>query len=116
MTFGEAMITTLLTQQFEGRTMQLYLALMRGGLILGDPIVLAAGEMSSDWIEEPNPETLTITIQGESFWADQFDPIMHARTDEGQRARFPGDTGLSSVARMQKLSVEFPGAGTHYYH
>ena len=54
-TFGEAMITTLLTQQFEGRTMQLYLALMRGGLILGDPIVLAAGEMSSDWIEEPNP-------------------------------------------------------------
>ena len=50
------------------------------------------------------------------FWADQFDPIMHARTDEGQRARFPGDTGLSSVARMQKQSVEFPGAGTHYFH
>lgn len=113
--FGNAMLTTFLTQDFEGRTIDVRLALLSGGLVVGDPIIMAIGEMSLDWIDETEG-SLTMAIQGESLWLHQYDPLHHARTNEGQKARFPNDDGLMNVARMQKIAVEFGGTGVHYFH
>lgn len=112
--FGEPMFTTLLTADYGTRRMEVYLAIVSGGGVVGDPITLAVGDMAPDWIDESVQE-LSMTLQGESLWLEQFDPVMHSRTNQSQKARFPADDGLANVARMQKVAILWPGPGVHYY-
>jgi hypothetical protein len=113
--FGLPMLTTVLGEAIEGRLIEIHLAIVDGGLVIGDPIILARGDMSADWIKH-GIDSLSIPIAGENMFVDQYDSLMYARTSASQRTRFPTDNGLDDVASMSNVRIEFPGPGTHYFH
>lgn len=50
----------------------------------------------------------TVTLTGESIWADRNRPPFGLLTDADQRARFSGDVGLGQVAGLVNKTIRYP--------
>lgn len=93
------LLATALGEQYQGRSAKLWLGLLDGtGAIIADPVLLLSARMDTMEIDE-GAETSTINLGIETALVDAR--ARESRyTDQEQRRRYSGDTGLSRVAKI----------------
>ncbi len=94
-----ALISTVLTEHYQGRPCNIYFGLMtEAGALVADPILMFPGRMDTMDIELGT--TATITVTAESRLADLNRPRVRRYTHEDQIAFYPDDLGLEFVPQM----------------
>jgi len=106
------LITTALTDSYQGRTCSLWLAVFNTstGAIIADPYLFFSGRMDVMAISDGG-ETASITLTGESRLIDLNRPRSRRYTNEDQLIDYPDDLGLEYVAGLQDKKVYWGVAG-----
>lgn len=91
------MISLVLSQQYQGRTANLYLGFIdrTTGIFTDTPFIIDKGKMDISTIEEG--ATLSVTVSAESRMAAWDRPIIRRYTNAEQQSRFAGDLGLEYI-------------------
>lgn len=97
---------------FDRQECDLYVAYVSGGAVIGDALLINRGVMNIMDLEERNIEVVQ-PIAVESFWNRGSRTITHARTDDGQRQRFPDDRCFRDIAKQRELTIG--GPSVHVY-
>lgn len=94
-----AYVTTALTESYQGRSAQLWLAVLSADYaVLADPVPIFAGRM--DNMSIAMGETANITVRCESRLADWDRPRLRRYNDADQQAEYAGDLGFAFVEQM----------------
>lgn len=104
-----SLIATVLGDNYQGRTVKLWLAALNGsGGIIADPYLLFAGRMDNVEIDE-GADTAVIRIYAESRLIDLQRSRERRYTHEDQQIDFPGDLGLEYMPTSQSTPFLWGG-------
>lgn len=98
------LIAIALAEDYQGRTVNMWLGMLSGESVIADPVLVFAGLLDVMEIDEGG-QTATITVSAESRLAILEKPPGGYYTDEDQKARYPTDRGLEFVADLQDKEV-----------
>lgn len=93
-----------LSQNYQGRKVQLYLGFLNESFALIDtPVLEFEGEIDTMEFEEGDTAKVKLTVINELHrWET---PNVARYTDADQQAKFPGDLGLSMVASVEREAI-----------
>ena len=94
-----SLLATALGESYQGRSAKIWIGfLTTSGALIADPVLMVSARMDTMHIDE-GAETSTITISIENHLTDPR-PRVSRYTDQEQQRRYPGDTGLSRIAKI----------------
>lgn len=104
-----ALISEVLAQHYQGRTAQVYEQLFDdAGAAIGDPTLWWEGRMDvPEIIDDFEKGTSEIIVTAESIFVTWARSRTRLRTDADQQARYPGDTGLSRLTKLNDLEIQW---------
>lgn len=107
-----AYISTVLSEQYQGRTVKLWLAFLAADTyaLVADPVLLFQGLIDQMGIQIG--DTATISLTAESRLARWEVPNVRRYTNEDQQKRFPGDRGLEFVSQTVEREILWGRGGT----
>jgi hypothetical protein len=79
------------------------------GSIIGDPVLIAQGDISDDDDEETLEGAIRRLRVHNFLWADQFEPTQNARTEKAHIERFPGDHIFGQTALLRRTNFRVGG-------
>lgn len=100
-----SLLTTVLTEEYQGRAVNIWMALFDEDLkIIADPVEYFGGMM--DYAETKRSEgTASIEVNCESWLRVLERSSKRKRTDQDQKARFSGDRGFEHTARLMDKPI-----------
>lgn len=93
-----------MTENYQGRTVTMWLGFISEGAVINDPIQTFSGRMDVMEIKEQG-ETSTIIINAESRLADLLKSREWRYTNEDQQIKYPGDKGLEFIISLQDKEI-----------
>ncbi len=106
-----ANISLALSQLYHGRPANIYLAFFdENGQLVVDPVLVYAGLMDTMTVKLGQEASVSLSI--ESRLLEWRRPRIIRWNDEAQKARYPGDLGLSFVAGLVTKAIWWPNKVT----
>ena len=97
-------VTDALTEDYQNRTLTVYLGFLSGGSLISDPLILAKGFMDVMTISEGG-DTSSISVTCETRLIDFERPRKYTYTAEDQKAIYPSDKGFDFVSAIQDKEI-----------
>jgi len=97
-------VSDALTEDYQNRTLTVYLGFLSSGSLVANPLVLAKGFMDVMTIDEGG-ETSTISITCETRLIDFERPRKYTYTAEDQKAIYSTDKGFDFVSAIQDKEI-----------
>ena len=107
-----ALISTALTEPYQGRAAKLWLgAFNTGGSLIADPYQIFAGRMDTMTIADVG-DTASITLTAENRLIDLNRSRERRYTPEDQAIDYASDTGLRYIAALQNAQIVWGAASS----
>lgn len=104
---NNALISTTLNEDYQGRACNLYFALLDDDYqLIDDPVLVFAGLM--DTMDIKAGKEATITLVANSRLARWEQPVHHRYNNAAQQANFAGDKGLEFMEQMIEKEIIWP--------
>ena len=98
------LISSALTDPYQGRSAKIYLGIINDGVIVADPYMIFGGHMDLMTIEDGG-DTATIALTAESRLIDLDRARERRFTSEDQKIDFPNDKGLEFITSLQEKAI-----------